>query len=218
MPRRALIENRPWLLLGIALALSFWMVSGSAVGELYQMALKGGSVAALAIYAFLNGQGRNALLVALVMALGAAGDIGMELDTVTGGAFFAAAHIVAIALYLLNPRARRSASQIAAAAALAVLVPAIAWQLSGDVLAGVYGIALGLMAATAWLSRFSRYAVGMGALLFVASDMLIFARLGGRIAPEAAAWLVWPLYYAGQLMIVTGVVHQRIARERALAG
>ena len=62
------------------------------------------------------------------------------------------------------------------------------------------------MAASAWLSRFSRYNVGIGALLFVVSDLLIFARLGGRIDQSLSSWFVLPLYYAGQLLICTGVI------------
>jgi uncharacterized membrane protein YhhN len=34
------------------------------------------------------------------------------------------------------------------------------------------------MAAAAWSSRFPRYRVGAGAVLFVISDWLIFSRMG----------------------------------------
>jgi uncharacterized membrane protein YhhN len=71
------------------------------------------------------------------------------------------------------------------------------------------------MAASAWLSRFSRYSVGIGALMFVASDLLIFARLGGVLGENVTGWLVWPLYYAGQLLICTGVI--RAVRRDHLA-
>jgi uncharacterized membrane protein YhhN len=40
----------------------------------------------------------------------------------------------------------------------------------------LYSLGLALMAATAWLSRFPRYRVGIGALMFVVSDLLIFGR------------------------------------------
>jgi uncharacterized membrane protein YhhN len=206
MPRRALIDHRPWLLAGIAMALAYWVLGDSALGGLYLMALKGGSVAVLAAYALVRGTGRDALMLAAVMAIGAAGDVGMELDTVVGGGLFLLSHLVAIALYLANRRTMATGTQKLAAAALLVGVPLAAWLLARDTLAVVYAAALAAMAATAWLSRFSRYHVGVGALLFVASDLLIFARLGGVLRPEMTAWFVWPLYYAGQFLICTGVV------------
>ena len=178
----------------------------SALGGIYLMALKGGSVAVLAAYALARSSGRNARLIALVMAIGAAGDVGIELRTELGGGLFLISHLVAIALYLSNRRAQTSGSQKGAAVALLVGVPLLAWLLSRDPLAVIYAAALAAMAATAWLSRFSRYHVGIGALLFVASDLLIFARLGNALDYRIAEWLIWPLYYAGQFLIVTGVV------------
>ena len=215
MPKRALIESRPWLVLGIALALAFWMVTGSALGGLYQMALKGGSVAALAAYALSRSRATDAKLIAAVMAVGAAGDVGMELDTSIGGALFLLSHLIAIALYWRNRRPQPAGSQRAAAAALLIGVPLATWLLARDPLPVIYAVALGGMAASAWLSRFSRYHVGIGALLFVASDLLIFARLGGRLDQSITGWLVWPLYYAGQLMICTGVIRALRRDHRA---
>jgi uncharacterized membrane protein YhhN len=201
-----LIEHRPWLVAGIAMAIAFWTLSDTALGGIFQIALKGGSVAALAAYALARSPLPDARLIASVMAIGAAGDVGMELSVVAGGALFLCSHIAAIALYVRNRRPRRSASQAAAAGALAVGIPLAAWVLSGDGMAVLYAVALGAMTATAWVSRFSRYNVGIGALLFAASDLLIFARLGGVLSEGVTGWFVWPLYYAGQLLICTGVI------------
>jgi uncharacterized membrane protein YhhN len=85
-----------------------------------------------------------------------------------------------------------------------------AWLLPADRAAApgiaVYALGLGAMAGTAWFSRFPRSTVGLGAWLFVASDLLIFARLGplhGSVVPDL---LVWPLYVVGQGLIAWGVV------------
>lgn len=215
MPRRALIDHRPWLLAGLAMALAFWLLSDSRLGGLFLIALKGGSVTALAAYALARGHGGDAFIIAGVMALSAAGDIGMELDTVAGGALFLISHLFAIVLYLHNRRVAPSGSQKAAAVALVAGVPLTAWLLTRDPMATIYALALGAMAATAWLSRFSRYSVGIGALLFVASDLLIFARLGGALDQGVTAWFVWPLYYAGQLLICTGVIRALRRDNRA---
>ena len=214
MPKRALIESRPWLVLGIALAIAFWMTSGSALGGLFQILLKGGSVAALAAYALSRSRTRDGRTIAAVMAVGAAGDVGMELDTAVGGALFLLGHLIAIVLYWRNRRAHSAGTQRAAAIALLVGVPLAAWLLTHDPLPAIYAAALGAMAASAWVSRFSRYNVGIGALLFVASDLLIFARLGGRLDESVTGWLIWPLYYAGQLLICTGVI-RTLRRDHA---
>ena len=62
------------------------------------------------------------------------------------------------------------------------------------------------MAAAAWTSSFPRYRVGIGALLFVVSDLLIFARMGAWQDHWAPHAFIWPLYYIGQLLITVGVI------------
>jgi uncharacterized membrane protein YhhN len=74
---------------------------------------------------------------------------------------------------------------------------------------GVAAYALGLsaMAATAGLSVFPRGRVALGALMFLASDLLIFARawpLAGQ-ATALVGFLVWALYFGGQALICLGV-------------
>lgn len=197
------------------MAIVFWMISGSALGDVFQAAIKGASVAALASYALSRSHLPDARMIAAVMAIGAAGDIGIEFDTRLGGGLFLLSHLVAMVLYLRNRRPAPAGTQKAAAAALLAGVPLAAWMLAGDLMAVIYAVALGGMAASAWLSRFSRYNVGIGALLFVVSDLLIFARLGGRIDQSLSSWFVWPLYYAGQLLICTGVVRALRRDHRA---
>ena len=197
------------------MAIDFWMISGSALGDVFQAAIKGASVAALAGYALSRSHLPDARMIAAVMAIGAAGDIGIEFDTRLGGGLFLISHLVAIVLYLRNRRPAPAGTQKAAAAALLAGVPLAAWMLAGDPMAVIYAVSLGGMAASAWLSRFSRYNVGIGALLFVVSDLLIFARLGGRIDQSLSSWFVWPLYYAGQLLICTGVIRALRRDHRA---
>jgi len=61
------------------------------------------------------------------------------------------------------------------------------------------------MAAAAWTSRFPRFVVGLGAVLFVVSDLLIFARLGPLAGATWVGFGVWTLYFGGQLLICLGV-------------
>lgn len=217
MPRAALIDRRPYLLLSLVLAIAYFFASDGRVPGLWLIAWKGSCVGVLALYAWDRGRGVDGALIAVVMALGAAGDIGIELSLELGAGLFALGHIVAIALYRRNARTKIVSSQKLAAYALLLGTPLLTVMIAapqeGWMLATIYALALGMMAASAWTSRFSRYQVGIGAVLFVVSDLVIFAREAERLDPGIAEWLVWPLYYLGQFLIVTGVV-QRLRGER----
>ena len=210
MPKRALIERRPWLLASLVAGISFTFVKDGALAGLFKIVWKGAGVALLAVYALLRAPGTDGKLLAAVMALGAAGDMAIEISLEAGAAFFFVGHIVAIALYARHRRPRLMQSQKAAAAALLLGTPLIAFFLPADRSAApavaLYALALGGMAAAAWSSAFPRYRVGLGAVLFVASDLLIFARMGPLAATPLPDLLIWPLYYVGQLLICTGAV------------
>ena len=210
MPKRALIERRPWLLASLAAAVSFYVVRDAALAGLFKIAWKGAGVALLAVYALRHAPGRDGKLLAAVMAFGAAGDMAIEISLEAGAACFFVGHVIAIALYAHHRRPRLTQSQKAAAAALLLGTPLIAFLLPADRSAApavaLYALALGGMAAAAWSSAFPRYRVGLGAVLFVASDLLIFARMGPLAASPLPGMLIWPLYYIGQLLICTGAV------------
>jgi uncharacterized membrane protein YhhN len=173
-------------------------------------AWKGAGVALLALYAAQRARGLDGWLLVAVMAFGALGDMLIEVAGLIAGAVaFLAGHLIAIALYLRNRRPRPSLGQRLLALVLVPATVATAWLLPADraMAPGIalYALGLSLMAATAWLSRFPRFRVGLGAVMFVASDLLIFAR-GGPLAH--AAWIglaIWGLYFAGQVLICVGV-------------
>lgn len=214
MPKRALIEHRPWLLASIIAALAYYFLRDNPLGEIWLITLKGLSVGCLAFYAVRRGAGPDASLIAAVMMFGALGDMGIEFDFALGGGLFFIAHLIAIWLYLRHPREHHSPSQMALAGVLLVGTPLMSWLLSADPFVTIYSLALGAMAASAWMSRFPRYRVGIGAVLFVLSDWLIFSRLGSFDLGELPGILIWPLYYIGQFMIVTGVI-QTLRHELA---
>lgn len=211
MAKRALIEQRPWLLASVAAAVAYYFLRDNPIGEgLWGLLLKGAGVALLALYVLLRvPRGKHhgdGLLLVGALALGAAGDMAIELDFLAGGACFAAAHVVAVVLYLRNRHQRPSPTQKLTGAALLIGTPAVSWLLSGQVDVAVYAVFLGAMASAAWMSHYPRYRVGTGAVLFVLSDWLIFARMGPVDLEPLNTLLIWPLYYAGQLMIATGIV------------
>ena len=198
-----------WLL--VALSLLFGLGYPLLWDELPAAAaipVKGAGVGFLALAAAWSARGPDGWLLAVVLGLGAAGDVLLEIDFAAGAAAFAAGHLAAIALYLRNPRSARVPRDLG----VAVMLPALAVLIPLAMLDGrpeawpfvLYALLLGTMAGSALLSRFPRRTVFTGAVLFLASDMLIAVRLGTGTAELGLP--IWLLYYAGQLMIFLGVI------------
>lgn len=184
---------------------SFLFAVNIESGSTLMLVWKGLGVWLLAVYAALLARNTHGWLLAAIMAFGALGDVLVERSLTTGAAAFAIGHVLAVALYIGNKRSSLSASQRWLAIIMVPLIVLTAWQLTHDPMATLYSLFLACMAASAWVSRFPRYRTGIGAMMFVASDLLIFARLG----PLAdASWInaaIWLLYFAGQVLIVIGV-------------
>ncbi len=196
---------------------SFWIGGHLGLPHAAELAWKGSGVALLAVWAGLNisGLGKRAVdgwLLTGVLAFGAIGDVLIDATGLAAGATaFLIGHVLAVALYARRPRPREDGT--GPAILILVGVPVLAYGLSGRIEVLVYALGLGTMAAAGWISRFPRGRVGAGALLFAASDLLIFARMGplrGSIIPDL---LVWPLYFGGQGLIAAGVV-QALRAER----
>lgn len=211
--------KRDWLWWAALAAGASFMVavfagwSGPAI-----IAWKGSGVGLLALWAAAQARSADGRLIAAVMAMGATGDVLLDAHGLeTGAIAFVIGHVLAIALYLRNRRSEISASQGLLALCLVPASAIITWGLlagnAGWWHAALYTGFVAAMAATAWISRFSRYRTGIGAMLFLISDLVIFARLGGTIAPDLGRWLIWPTYFAGQALIVRGVIDGLRARD-----
>ena len=201
------------LCFGLGFALLAWpSPTASAI------AVKGAAVGLLALAAASRAGSADRWLLAAFLALGAAGDVLIELSLAAGAAAFAVAHIVSVTLYRRNRRRPRPRDWIFAASLMAVSAALPALLLSGRPEAFAftgYALLLGAMAASAWLSVFPRRLVGAGALLFLVSDMLIAARIGLTMKSELVGPAIWLLYYVGQLLIYLGVSRSLAARASA---
>jgi uncharacterized membrane protein YhhN len=211
MAKRALIEQRPWLLASIVAAVAYYFLRDNPIGEgTWGLIAKGASVGLLALYVLMRvpkGKHRSdGLLLALALALASMGDVAIELDMMAGGALFALAHCVAVLLYLRNRHKRPSPMQKLIGLMLLIGTPLVSYVLSGQAEIAAYAAFLGAMASAAWMSHYPRYRIGTGAVLFVLSDWLIFARIGPFDLAPLPDLLIWPLYYIGQVMIATGIV------------
>jgi uncharacterized membrane protein YhhN len=196
------------LLAGGSYYLNRWIGLDGAV----EVAWKGSGVGLLALWAAMRARSFDGWLIAAVLALGALGDVLLETHGITIGALaFLAGHLVAVVLYRRN-RARSGWLIVP----IALGVAFAAWSLPADRDAAggiaVYALGLGAMAGASLASRFRLAA--LGALLFVGSDLLVFAQLGPLAASPLPGLLVWPTYFAGQALIAWAVV-TALARRRA---
>jgi uncharacterized membrane protein YhhN len=198
------------VLIGAVIAgASYLYVGATGMSGPLAVTWKGAGVGLLAVYAALQARSTDGWLIALVMTFGAIGDVLLDAVGMTPGAVaFILGHIVAITLYLRNRRARLSLSQKWLATLVLPLSVLIAvWSVPQEArpLIGTYTAFVSSMAAAAWISRFPRYRTGIGAMMFLFSDLLIFAQMGPLAGSAWAGFGVWGLYFAGQLLIVLGV-------------
>jgi uncharacterized membrane protein YhhN len=197
-------------------------------GEAWQaIAWKGAGVGLLALWAGLQARNRDGWLITAILALGALGDVLLDAVGLRAGAIaFAAGHVVAIGLYLLNRRSSVSGSQrllgiVTIPTSIIITIAALgspgsvmerlgagmARDGGSDILPVlIYAAIVAAMASAAWGSRFPRYRTGIGAMMFLASDLLIFARMGVLSHSALPGLLIWPLYFCGQALIAWGVV------------
>lgn len=206
MVKPALVEHRPWLFASLIAAIAYYFLWNNPIGGLWLILLKGGGAGLLAIYAWRRTDSFDGLILAGVFVVAAVADMAIELSLELGGSLFAVSHLLATGFYVRNRRPETALSQKGLAIILLTVTPLVSYGLSLRVDIAAYAGVLGLMAAAAWMSRFPRFRVGIGALLFVISDWLIFSRFGPVDMGTIPDILVWPIYYAGQFMIATGVV------------
>lgn len=211
-----LAHKKPWLLASLLFGLSYPLHLQLGLPDPVNIAWKMAGVGLLVGYVLRKHHSGEFAMLAAVMGFWSLGDGLLELDMVWGAIAFAIGHVIAIALFWRHRRVGATFSQKLLAVAVFVLAPDIAFFLAPDRAMGfqaaVYTLFVAGMAATAWHSNFPRYRVGLGAMAFVASDLLIFAREG---ALAGAGWIglaIWLLYYGGVLAIATGVVTTLVKR------
>lgn len=193
--------------LAVVTGLTFWPGSELPLPFAALVAWKGAGVALLALWAALQVRSRDGWLLAGLLAFGALGDVVLEIYGLqAGAAAFLVGHGLAIWLYARNvARPWRWSLFLAVPAVVAVAV----WLPENPAMIipiGLYSLALTAMAVVASHSRFQGAAIG--AWLFVASDLLIFASLGPLQRSFLPDLLVWPLYFVGQAAIAWDVARR----------
>ena len=168
------------------------------------IAWKGTGVGLLAVWASAQGASTDHRLLATVLALGAVADMVLEVHFIGGAAVFAVGHVVAITLYLRNRRKTPYAAITVPLLIVASIATAMLYAPAEMRIAiGTYTLLLACMAASAGVSRFP--AAAIGALLFLASDLLILARMTSLADAGWPSLAIWLLYFSGQALIAWGV-------------
>ncbi|MCW5645839.1 MAG: lysoplasmalogenase [Sphingopyxis sp.] len=214
-------DRARWLwLAGLVCGISYFAAVYMRLDGPAIWAWKASGVGLLAAWAAMNARSADGKLIAAVLAFGALGDWLLDaVGMLAGAAAFATGHLIAIILYLRNRRPSLTSSQKLLAWALVPLALIIAWGLTRSAETALMAAAIAytggvaIMAATAWTSRFPRYRTGIGAMMFLVSDLFIFAGEGGALSKDVSMWLVWPLYFGGQALISRGVVNM-LAKDR----
>lgn len=200
------------LLLSLLFGLGYPLVDARFPG-LAAIIAKGAGVGLLALAAALA---RHWWLAA-IMAFGALGDVLLELPGLffIGAGAFAVGHCIAMVFYACQRRPGLAPLDRVAATALigfGLAMPALVMP-EGAAIGPLmlYAVLLCGMAVAALLSRFAPFGTGLGALLFVISDTLIFIRMGGAFvgSPLIHGLIIWYSYYLGQALIFAGVMARR---------
>ncbi len=218
--RRALADKRPYLVLSMVAALAYFYLQVTNLPGLYLIPIKGCAVGFLALYAWMRHSSKSAQMLAWALAAAAVGDMAIEFDLRAGAVAFLVYHTIALTLFLRHRGAPLESGDSILFLALLLGTPFVAYFLPYDeamrLPVAIYALALGAMAAGAWASDFPRLRVGAGAVLFVISDLLIFAGMGPLSGSEVAQYLVWPVYYLGMFLIAVGVMTSLRKRDPEL--
>lgn len=183
------------------------------------VAVKGLSIAPLALIAFRQLAGSNALLLGAALLLSSLGDVFLALNGeqwfTYGLGSFLIAHLFYITLFVHNWPKPFTASRVhqLIAALLIGFAAALFWWLwpgLGEMKLPVtaYMCALTGMGVTATLVGFRAWWVVVGAALFILSDSLI--AVGKFKSPVAFAdYLIWATYYTAQVLIALGFIGEK---------
>jgi uncharacterized membrane protein YhhN len=198
---------KPVLIAAVIAGVSYLFGMSLALSPAVMIVWKGAGVALLAVWAALNARDLDGWLIAAAMAFGALGDVLLEAVGLEAGAgAFLICHGIAMLLYFRNWRPHITFSQRMLSALVVPLSVFIAFSLTQDVMIAVYTFFVAGMAASAWTSRFPSYRTGVGAMMFLVSDLMIIARMSFLEETDGASFAIWALYFGGQLLIVLGVV------------
>ena len=132
MPKRALVEKRPWLLASLAAAIAYYLLKDADFPGTYLLVLEGSALLMVAVYAVLRHHDADSRLLAGALCCAGLGVVAVELDHYLGALLLIVGNCTATVLFVRHRREAPSLSQKAAAVALLLLVPFICWRIPID--------------------------------------------------------------------------------------
>lgn len=209
MPKRALMNKRPYLLGSLALALLVWMAPPQALPGLFGLLAQVGAIALLGVYAWHWSDAQPARLVAAAAMLSAATMLLWTLSAQIAQLLFLAGLFCALGLFLQERRPVLSEFDKGIATVLTIGPAALAMIFAGFEPA-IAALLMGGVAAAAWASQFPRWRVLPGALMLVIAYLLPFVLPVTIETARTFAMIHWPLVFVGHFLIATGVVQRYI--------
>lgn len=180
---------------------------------------KGACTLGLALSLAAASKARPIRLLAFALLISAVADMVLATKAmVAAGLLFSVSHLIAIRVFWRN-RADPITPQWRA---VAVAVPMASFGLSLAAIHGtnvplyfaLYPLLSGIMAATALLSRFPRWLCGLGATIFICSDVLVLAWLGVLARDPGFGFLTWLSYFTGYALLARGAAIADLAQLR----
>lgn len=215
MPKRALIERRPWLVASVLAALAFAWLQDSRVPGVYLLALGFAPLLLLAIYAVLRHKGSDTRLLAAMLVLEGAGWMAASLSQTAGWTLQFFGCLLGIRLFM-NHRSPVPDWSGKVFGVCLLLVPPLGFLMlaHADVWPSLsFGFVLGGMAASAWVSTFPPFHMRSGTSFIVLANLIAasapYVQPDGTNLPGVFAW---PLFFVGNLILAIGITGELRAR------
>lgn len=211
--------SRGLWLTAILIGVMYWVGSLARSGLAFEelailprpliVATKGLFSALLAMSVFAARKGSASNMVGAALAISAVGDMLLvTIGSAAGGLAFAVAHVFAGYAYAKNLRNNNFAALWLFAIAVPLITVVLSylalWGSDQNILMSLFPLISASMAALAILSRFPFWLSGLGAAIFVASDVLFLADLGILRRSGEWAYLTWASYAAGYGLVARG--------------
>ena len=209
MPHPALIKQRPWLIAALVAAIAYNFLQSTILPQSYLILLEFLPFALLTNYVLARHRGADSNLLALMLLLEGVGAAFYDVFDYQGTAFTMVGSVVGIGLFLHHIENDLSSPSKWVPAIILFLAPTVlsfASGISRGVSPAFQGLALGGMAATAWMSAFRRDRVGAGAIAIMTATLIALQSPGH--------WLSWPLFFIGYLVLTTGVIRGLLEQEQ----
>lgn len=204
------IVSKIVLIAAIIVGLTHTVTWSAELSDPVKLTWRFASVGLLAVYAALNARNLDGWLLTAVMFISACADVLLVISGQSVGAMtFIIADCFAIALYCRNLRPNLKLGWFVGVGLFVAAISAISYLLPSDrdfaVVIAIFVVPLATMAALTFLTRFQPLLVGVGAMMILFTDLLIFGRMGPLNGLAGMSEVIWLCYFVGEVLVAYGV-------------